>query len=205
MQGTKFSNLNSVEEANELSSTLNIQKFHPLQDFLIESELKNANLSKDDAIKYATILISSSLSSQQLAGALILRRLMYKAEIPYQKVIQSNVLPSLIQLISYSDEQFIYEVSYIILNIAGGDKSCNDYLLSQNSLDLLNYLLEKYNSIPIFEHIMWTIGNIAITGSFYQNLLLQKLNLTAISNFLNIHENEFLSENFRTIAWSLAL
>ncbi|CAG9335233.1 unnamed protein product [Blepharisma stoltei] len=133
MQGTKFSNLNSVEEANELSSTLNIQKFHPLQDFLIESELKNANLFEDDAIKYATILINSSLSSQQLAGALILRRLTCKAEIPYQKVIQSNILPSLIQLIPYSDEQFIYEVSYIILNIAGGDKSCNDYLLSQNS------------------------------------------------------------------------
>mmetsp|Transcript_4381 Transcript_4381/g.4190 ORF Transcript_4381/g.4190 Transcript_4381/m.4190 type:complete len:116 (+) Transcript_4381:19-366(+) len=102
-------NLNSIESVTEIFSTLNVQQVY--QDTSIETELQNVNLSEDDTIKYAKQLISSSISSQQLVGAVTLRRLLCEVtEVPFQKIIQSNVLPLLIQLIPSSDEPLVYEI-----------------------------------------------------------------------------------------------
>ncbi|CAG9316488.1 unnamed protein product [Blepharisma stoltei] len=189
-----------IEAITELFSSMSVS---PYTDAAVDTELKKVNLFEDYAIKYAISLISSS-SSNQLLGARIIRRLLTKEnEIPYEKVIQSNVLPCLIQLIPSLDEQFAYEVLWIISNLAVGEEYCIDYLLSQRSLELLNFILENCKSIEIFSQVMWAIGNIAGTNHSYRDTVIQQLNIDKIAYFLYAHEREFSTTDYQNIAWSI--
>ncbi|CAG9316485.1 unnamed protein product [Blepharisma stoltei] len=196
--------LNTVESVTELFSTLSVKKFQLYPDSLIQTELQRANLTEDDSIKYAATLINSSISTQQMTGAVIIRRLLSKETgVPFQKVIQANILPTLIQLIPFSDEQFSCEVLWIISNFTAGDKNCVDYLFSQRSLELFNFFLEKSSSIRIFEQMMWAVGNIAGEGPAYRDEILYQINIQKIIYFLNTFENDFSERNIKTIAWCI--
>lgn len=107
----KCSSERHSDDLSEIFNSLNISKVQSFTDTEIQQELDNANITKSEAIAYAISLIKTSDSNKLTQGARILRRLLSGSDnIPIKEVISSNIVPTLIQALVISNEEFALEV-----------------------------------------------------------------------------------------------
>lgn len=106
-------------------------------------------------------LIMSGTRSQQLMGTEVIRRMLSIAtNPPIQEVIDSGLLPKIIEFLEVTSmPQLQFEAAWVITNISSGNSA-----QTKTVVDAVPYLVKmviESPSIEVKEQAIWALGNIA--------------------------------------------
>merc|ERR1719170_21718 len=92
---------------------------------------------------------------------------------PIQDVINSGVVPRLMEFLSYNNEEKLqFEAAWTITNIASGTTSHTRCVVQHGGIPAFVKLLSSPNS-EVREQAVWALGNIAGDSSDYRDLVLK--------------------------------
>jgi hypothetical protein len=155
-------------------------------------------------ISQAILLLKSNLYENELQGIKIIRSLLaIPKNPPIKEVLQSKIVPSIIEMVYSRSIDFALEVVWILCNIASGNSESVKYLIEIEVLDFFNKVFDiDNNSFSLRDTITWAVGNIAGDSIYYRDLVLKSyiyVKIIAYSSILPIQkENEY-----RNLVWSL--
>mmetsp|Transcript_110251 Transcript_110251/g.311026 ORF Transcript_110251/g.311026 Transcript_110251/m.311026 type:complete len:538 (-) Transcript_110251:183-1796(-) len=120
---------------------------------------------------------------------------------PIQEVIQSGVVPQIVQFlkeVSKPDLQF--EAAWVLTNIASGSADQTKVVVDQGALPVLVNLLQSTND-DVREQAVWALGNIAGDSPNFRDLVLQSGGLVPIMTVLRESEKTSMMRN---ATWTLS-
>lgn len=136
-------------------------------------------LSKSDIkqrLANITQLVSKLRSNdpaQRLQATIEFRRMLsVEDNPPIQDVINSGIVPRLMEFLSYSNEEKLqFESAWTITNIASGTTSHTRCVVDHGGIPAFVQLLSSANA-EVREQAVWALGNIAGDSSEYRDLVL---------------------------------
>jgi hypothetical protein len=120
-------------------------------------------------------LLFSNLPHQEVEGLRGIRQIIsVEGNPPLLELVQTNVLPKLIEMAYSRSKDFIFELCWILCNIGSGCSKCSSYLLEIKALDFLNHVLDIDPYSFDFKHqIIIAIGNFAGESAEFRNIVLE--------------------------------
>lgn len=94
-------------------------------------------------------------------GAIQIRKLLSssKNQPPLEEVIQTGIVPRLVQLMQYDDDKLKMECAWTLTNLASGTSQQTQVVVDANSVPVFIALLS--DKPVVAEQCMWALGNIA--------------------------------------------
>ncbi|KAL0483017.1 importin-alpha [Acrasis kona] len=120
---------------------------------------------------------------------------------PIDEVINANVVPRLVQLLSRGDAPTLqFEAAWALTNIASGSSEHTEVLIKENAVPNFIQLLSS-NSHDVKEQAIWALGNIA--GDSYQcrNYVLQ---YGALPPLIKICQDQPKQSILRNATWTIS-
>jgi importin subunit alpha-6/7 len=120
-------------------------------------------------------LIFSNISHQELEGLRKICSLVSNENDPFLlELVQTNILPKLIEMSNFRSDEFILEVCWILCSIGAGCSNCIQYILDIKALDFLsNAFVIDGNLSDLQDAIIWTLGNIAGESSAWRDNIIE--------------------------------
>jgi importin subunit alpha-6/7 len=150
-------------------------------------------------------LLFSNISNQEIEGLRQIRKLIsIEKNPPLLELVQTNVLPKLIEMAYSRTKDFIFELCWVLCNIGSGSSQCAQYLMDIKTLDFLNNVFDfDPTAFDLQNQIFWVIGNIAGESAAYRDAIIEspifpKL-LQYVDRFLLGHDKQSCH-----IVWALA-
>lgn len=170
--------LSKDENIDIIFSSLTLQTNNEAQSQLIELSYK----------------LKSNLYPIQFEGAFQIRKMTSEKSPPLKELIFSNIIPELISMCYVRPIEFIYEVCWILCNVATGDTECVCYLINNKVLDFYEWVFcIEYANFEMKDIVIWAIGNIAGDSADFRDLIVSSRIFSLIlaySNTLPIFGNE---------------
>ena len=102
----------------------------------------------------------------------IRRELSKESNPPIEKVINSNIIPVLMQMSYQRNEKFAFEVCWILCNIASGTSKQVEYLFNLNSLEFFLKIFDSNpNNLELRDQIVWAVGNVSGDCNQFRDLI----------------------------------
>ena len=139
---------------------------------------------------------------QQHYGAIGIRKIMsHVQDPPIQLIIDSGIVPRLIELVSQEQyPQLQLESTWSLANVASGNQQQCQSIINKDAIQLFVRLLRsKYSGIV--EQAIWALGNIASDSSLYRDAIIRK---GGISNFIYAIKMANCEELIQPGAWALS-
>jgi importin subunit alpha-6/7 len=132
-------------------------------------------------------LLFSSINHQELEGLRKIRKqVSIENDPPLLELIQTNVLPKLIEMAYSRSKDFIFELCWVLCNIGSGCSKCSQYLLDIKALDFLYNVFDiDPNSFDLQDQIIWTVGNIAGESPAFRNIVIESSIFAKILQYAN--------------------
>lgn len=93
---------------------------------------------------------------------------------PLQRVIDNNLVPKLLALLTREDfPQLQFEAAWCITNIACGEHKYSQNLLDHGAIEALIKLLGS-KSLEVIEQAVWALGNLAGDGGNIRNIIIAR-------------------------------
>ena len=125
-----------------------------------------------------------------------MRLLLCKQDTPIQIVVESGVLPKLIELLRIDGDQLLqFAATHILSSVTTGKREHVEELVKLRAIPPLVHLLGSSDS-KISETAAWALGNIAADCPRYRNLVLQA---GAMSHLLKLLEDHQSSDNVKSV------
>merc|ERR1719170_16059 len=124
---------------------------------------------------------------------------------PIQDVINSGVVPRLMEFLSYNNEEKLqFEAAWTITNIASGTTSHTRCVVQHGGIPAFVKLLSSPNS-EVREQAVWALGNIAGDSSDYRDLVLKTNNsMQRLITILHNNEVEPKLTMVRNATWCMS-
>jgi hypothetical protein len=133
------------------------------------------------------ILIKYGTRSQQLIGVRILRKQLSSAKRPpIQQAINLNLVPVLIELLTYDkNSELQFESAWCLTNIASGSSDQTKTVASMGAINAFIGLLNDENcDSSLLEQSIWALGNIAGDGAEMRDKMLEANVLDILIRFI---------------------
>lgn len=136
-------------------------------------------------------------------GVLMIRKLLaVERDAPLQEVIDTGVAPILVQCMSHPNHDLQFEASWALSNIASGNVTQANYVMSLNTVPLWIQHLSSPN-LNCLEQATWALGNIAGEGAKCRNYVLETGAMTPLLTLIQNCTNETLSL-LQSAVWALS-
>jgi len=146
-------------------------------------------------------LLSDNSQDQFDAAVQVRVILSSQTEAPIQEVIETGMVPSLVQLMSAVDwPEMQLEATWALSNIASGTTEQTAVVVQDGALPVLVHSLQSFHE-DVCEQAVWALGNIAGDSVRFRDLVLQSGALDSIVELLLYTPN---SSIVRTAAWALS-
>ncbi|KAL9651640.1 hypothetical protein ABK040_001585 [Willaertia magna] len=137
----------------------------------------------------------------QLKGVKALRKLLSLEKPPIDEVLQSGVLPFLVNFLEKKDDTLLqYETLWSISNIASGTSVHTESVIKANAVPIIIKLLNS-PSDDVVEQSIWALGNIAGDSAECRDYVLQK---GIMSPLLHVINKQPKITTLRYAAWTLS-
>jgi importin subunit alpha-1 len=198
-----------------------LEKRATLTHLTPETKIKYPPPSIEDLPQLAQQVYSEDLNVLQYSTTQIRRLLSSSKTVPpLKKVIDTGIIPRLVQLMNSDDEILRIETAWTLTNIASGTQEQTRCVVDANSIPIFIKLLYDSN-LKVAEQAMWALGNIAGDCPELRDLtmnhgILEPLMVhlsTALTNYEQVasHEGIESDEDFkanvtlmRTFTWTLS-
>jgi len=158
---------------DENFNILNTQNNRNSLPTLTKSDINN-RLSNMSSLVEA---INSNDSKKRYTATVEFRRMLsVEEQPPIQQVINSGVVPRLMQFLSFNDDcKLQFEAAWTITNIASGSTAHTKVIVDNGGICAFVKLLRSPNP-EVQEQAVWALGNIAGDSPEYRDLVLQTNN-----------------------------
>ena len=129
-------------------------------------------------------LIKSSSKDDQFKGTFMIRKLLsVEANPPIDEVIQTGMLPRLVEFLDIHDNpQLQFEAAWTLTNVASGTSEHTMFVIQNNAVPRFIQLLQTPNE-DLREQSVWALGNIAGDSSRCRDYV---LGLNAVNPLMQI-------------------
>jgi len=117
--------------------------------------------------------VASTDPARQLHGTKQFRKLLsIQDNPPIQQVIESGVLPRLLQFLRHQNVQVQFEAAWALTNVASGNREQTKCVIDLGAIPVFVQLLLSPNK-DVREQAVWALGNIAGDSAPFRDLVLQ--------------------------------
>jgi len=121
---------------------------------------------------------------------------------PLQRVIDNNLVPKLLALLTREDfPQLQFEAAWCITNIACGEHKYSQNLLDHGAIEALIKLLGS-KSLEVVEQAVWALGNLAGDNVNIRNIIIARGAVEPISQLMMATPPG--TSFCRNVSWTLA-
>lgn len=145
--------------------------------------------------------IHSSDFDSQLAATVKFRQILSRERNPpIDLVIQSGVVPDLVQFMNSSNPEMLQlEAAWALTNIASGNSQQTKYVVDAGAVPFFVQLLYS-NSLEVKEQAIWALGNVAGDSAQFRDYVLECGSITPVLNLFNTTKMSLI----RTATWTLS-
>jgi len=150
--------------------------------------------------------VNSNDPQKRLAATVEFRRMLSVEDAPpIQAVINSGVVPRLMQFLSYKNEDKLqFEAAWTITNIASGSTSDTKCVVDHGGIQNFVHLLSSHNP-EVQEQAVWALGNIAGDSPEYRDLVLRTNNsMQRLIDILSNRQREPKLTMVRNATWCMS-
>jgi len=134
--------------------------------------------------------INSQDRFEQHRGVIGLRKILSIDNPPIQPVIDSNLVPRLIEFMQNDKEPHLQlESAWALTNVASGTTQQTQSIIDKGGIPLFVKLLNSPNT-EVAEQAIWAIGNISGDSTLYRNMILNAGGLKPMINLLTTSGNK---------------
>jgi len=190
------------ENVNSMNTDINnFSSSGPLPK-LSKADIKQRLLSIDTLVSK----LHSNNATDHLQATIEFRRMLsVEDNPPIQAVIDSGVVPRLMEFLGYDHEEKLqFEAAWTITNIASGTTSHTRCVVQHGGIPAFVKLLSSPNS-EVREQAVWALGNIAGDSSDYRDLVLKTNNsMQRLITILHNNEVEPKLTMVRNATWCMS-
>eukprot|EP01120_Amphizonella_sp_Union-15-10_P005311 TRINITY_DN1605_c0_g1_i1.p1 TRINITY_DN1605_c0_g1~~TRINITY_DN1605_c0_g1_i1.p1 ORF type:complete len:517 (+),score=85.43 TRINITY_DN1605_c0_g1_i1:118-1668(+) len=121
-------------------------------------------------------------------------------DLPIQTVVDSGVVPCLVNFLTSDDPELVFQAAWVLTNIASGSSHHTQVVLEANAVPIFISLLDSKND-EIQEQAAWALGNIAGDRYEFRDYIIQCSGLPAICQALLTTTKNSLAS---TMTWALS-
>lgn len=154
----------SLDEAITMSQTMGVQEFVALVDHLV--------FRIEDFQRLLTLIMSDKEIEVLIATVGFRRLLSFEDSPPLQPVIDANLVPHFIKLLSHGAlPKLQFEACWCLTNLASGSSEHVQILLEKGIVNDLRKLLDSPHA-EIVEQAIWAIGNLAGDNAHVRDIVM---------------------------------
>lgn len=140
----------------------------------------------------------------RILGAILIRKVLSVAENPpIDIIVQSGILPHLLNLYRTGEAYLKYEIGWIFTNIASGNSKTVQYILHFGVIQAFAEDLNQSNNFFVLENIIWCCGNIAGDSPEHRDMLIDHDILAGMVNFYHKFHTTYPPKKMEDFIWSL--
>lgn len=145
--------------------------------------------------------IQSTDIQEQLSATVKFRQILSReTNPPIDMVIQSGVVPNLINLMNENQPEMLQlESAWALTNIASGSSDQTKVVVEAGAIPLFIKLLFA-GSVEVQEQAIWALGNVAGDSTHYRDLVLEAGAMPPILGLFNTNKTSLI----RTATWTLS-
>lgn len=191
--------MKAVDTTSENSE--NVNNLNALQT--PDKKLTTADIN--ERLKNLPQVVQQLMSDNQvehLAAVTEFRRLLsIEKNPPIQKVIDTGIVPRLVQMLTFQQNETVqFEAAWTLTNIASGTSSHTQHVIDHGAVQMFIALLSSPSS-DVREQAVWALGNIAGDSPKYRDLV---LNLGIVNPLLSVFNPESKLSMIRNATWTLS-
>ncbi|XP_058040640.1 importin subunit alpha-1-like [Ahaetulla prasina] len=165
------------------------------------SPVKDKNMVTQISLKDIVELIQSDDLFLQLKATKAVRKMLCKKVPPINQIIESGIIPKLVEFLYYHDTPNLqFESAWALTNIASGTSEQTKAVIDANGVQGFVVLLSSPH-IHICEQSVWALANIAGDGSVYRDTL---INFDVIPPVLSLVKLSNPVSFLRKVIWTLS-
>ncbi|KNC87068.1 importin subunit alpha-2 [Sphaeroforma arctica JP610] len=166
-----------------------------------EEVVTNSGLSIEQLPEMTAMLMGED-RTRWLTATKMFRKLLSKEKTPpIQEVIEMNVVPRLVQFLSYEADPMIqFESAWALTNIASGNAEQTAIVIDAGAVPHFIELL-KSDSSDVCEQAVWALGNIAGDSSACRDLVLKQGGMMPLLDVLHKSDTASMTRN---ATWALS-
>jgi importin subunit alpha-1 len=119
---------------------------------------------------------------------------------PIDEIIQSGIVPDLIEFLKNSDTKLQYETASILTNIASGTFEQTKVIIDSGAVPVFLQFLHSSDH-NVSNQVAWALGNIIADKTQFYNYCIE---LGLIEEILKIDFSKLRIKNLRTLTWIMA-
>jgi importin subunit alpha-1 len=182
------------------SSTANVTGGTITQD---NAKLSQHNIS--DTLKNLPALVAACNSNDQaarLSAVTDFRKLLsIEKNPPIQQVIDTGIIPRLVQMLSNTDDETLqFEAAWTLTNVASGTTEHTKTIIHHGAIQAFIALLASPNP-EVKEQAVWALGNIAGDSPQFRDYVIQA---NGVNGLLSVFRNDAKISMIRNATWSLS-
>lgn len=183
---------NDSENVNNLNSLQTADKKLTAAD--IQDRLKNLPA-------LVTKLQSDNVPAALEAVTEFRRLLSIEKNPPIQQVIDSGIVPRLVQMLSFTQHENVqFEAAWTLTNIASGTSQHTQHIMDHGAVQMFIFLLGS-PSADVREQAVWALGNIAGDSPKFRDTVLGH---NVVQPLLNVFNAEAKLSMIRNATWTLS-
>lgn len=191
------------EASNENENISNIGS--NTQPNLAQDVAKLSSSDIEDKLKNISQLVAAVNSNDQTACVAAVREfrklLSIEKNPPIQQVIDTGIIPRLVQLLGcFEEETLQFEAAWTLTNVASGTTAHTQVIIQSGAIQAFIGLLGSPNA-EVKEQAVWALGNIAGDSPAFRDYVIQA---NGVNGMLSVFQNGAKISMIRNATWSLS-
>lgn len=148
--------------------------------------------------------VASPDPNRQFMGTKQFRKLLsIQDNPPIQAVIESGVLPRLVQFLKAPNPALQFEAAWALTNVASGNRDQTKAVIDQGAIPIFVHLLASTNK-DVKEQAVWALGNIAGDSAPFRDFVLQSGGLPSLMRVVAGATDSSSISLLRNATWAIS-